>query len=244
MADADAPTVRVCDHCLAEVTQRLVNVAESDQSRSRMKELAKSSSSSSPSSSHEELVKKLQEEMERNASRRAAAMDVPKYDRVQSRGSGQMDRSSSNSSVQRLQMEQQQQQPELYSCQVCGTVAFLPQGSGATCPGCGTAATAGRSAGANQSMLQGPGGGGGGGFSPGPAQGGGINMLLTPPHLWPNAPVGAGPQPHQMAAASGGRMQEVACPTCTAHLQVQLPVYGTETVECGVCSHPFLISAV
>jgi hypothetical protein len=27
------------------------------------------------------------------------------------------------------------------------------------------------------------------------------------------------------------------------HPQVQVPSFGTETVECGVCQHPFLISA-
>ncbi|ERN02319.1 hypothetical protein AMTR_s00084p00172980 [Amborella trichopoda] len=39
------------------------------------------------------------------------------------------------------------------------------------------------------------------------------------------------------------RMREVACPTCTVHLQVQVPSSGSETVECGVCQHPFLVSA-
>ncbi|KAE8659847.1 putative zinc finger protein [Hibiscus syriacus] len=42
---------------------------------------------------------------------------------------------------------------------------------------------------------------------------------------------------------SGRRMKEVACPTCTVHLQVQVPSSGSETVECGVCQHPFLVSA-
>jgi len=42
---------------------------------------------------------------------------------------------------------------------------------------------------------------------------------------------------------SGPRVREVACPTCTVHLQVQVPSSGTETVECGVCQHPFLVSA-
>ncbi|KAF3614334.1 putative GDSL esterase/lipase EXL3-like [Capsicum annuum] len=40
-----------------------------------------------------------------------------------------------------------------------------------------------------------------------------------------------------------GRMKEVACPTCTVHLQVQVPSSGSETIECGVCQHPFLISS-
>ncbi|XP_040382342.1 protein FREE1 [Oryza brachyantha] len=43
--------------------------------------------------------------------------------------------------------------------------------------------------------------------------------------------------------ASGTRMREVACPTCTVHLQVQVPSSGSETVECGVCQHAFLVSA-
>ncbi|KAI4374908.1 hypothetical protein MLD38_012845 [Melastoma candidum] len=39
---------------------------------------------------------------------------------------------------------------------------------------------------------------------------------------------------------SGKRMKEVACPICTVHLQVQVPSSGSETIECGVCQHPFL----
>ncbi|KAL5778242.1 hypothetical protein ACOSP7_011168 [Xanthoceras sorbifolium] len=42
---------------------------------------------------------------------------------------------------------------------------------------------------------------------------------------------------------SGKRMREVACPICTVHLQVQVPSSGSETIECGVCQHPFLVSA-
>lgn len=42
---------------------------------------------------------------------------------------------------------------------------------------------------------------------------------------------------------SGRRMKEVACPTCTVHLQVQVPSSGSETIECGVCQHPFLVTA-
>uniref|UniRef100_A0A1J3FFR3 Lateral signaling target protein 2 n=1 Tax=Noccaea caerulescens TaxID=107243 RepID=A0A1J3FFR3_NOCCA len=42
---------------------------------------------------------------------------------------------------------------------------------------------------------------------------------------------------------SGRRMKEVACPTCTVHLQVQVPISGSETIECGVCQNPFLVSA-
>ncbi|CAM0906416.1 unnamed protein product [Alopecurus aequalis] len=43
--------------------------------------------------------------------------------------------------------------------------------------------------------------------------------------------------------ASGTKMREVACPTCTVHLQVEIPTSGSETVECGVCQHAFLVSA-
>ncbi|XP_078448270.1 RING/FYVE/PHD zinc finger superfamily protein isoform X2 [Wolffia australiana] len=42
---------------------------------------------------------------------------------------------------------------------------------------------------------------------------------------------------------SGKRTREVACPTCTVHLQVQVPSSGSTTVECGVCQHPFLVNA-
>lgn len=42
---------------------------------------------------------------------------------------------------------------------------------------------------------------------------------------------------------SGKRMREVACPTCTVHLQVEVPAVGFETIECSVCQHPFRIDA-
>ncbi|XP_038973981.1 protein FREE1-like [Phoenix dactylifera] len=42
---------------------------------------------------------------------------------------------------------------------------------------------------------------------------------------------------------SGRRMREVAYPTCTVILQVQAPPSGSETIECGVCQHPFLVSS-
>ncbi|KAJ6680998.1 PROTEIN FREE1 [Salix koriyanagi] len=42
---------------------------------------------------------------------------------------------------------------------------------------------------------------------------------------------------------SGRPTREVACPTCTVHLQVQVPSSGSETIECGVCQHPFLVGA-
>ncbi|KAF7136276.1 hypothetical protein RHSIM_Rhsim08G0031800 [Rhododendron simsii] len=42
---------------------------------------------------------------------------------------------------------------------------------------------------------------------------------------------------------SGTRVKDVACPTCTVHLQVQVPASGSETIECSVCQHPFLVNA-
>ncbi|XP_074294499.1 protein FREE1-like [Silene latifolia] len=39
------------------------------------------------------------------------------------------------------------------------------------------------------------------------------------------------------------RKREVECPTCTVHLQVEVPSSGSETIECSVCQHPFLVSA-
>lgn len=43
--------------------------------------------------------------------------------------------------------------------------------------------------------------------------------------------------------ASSRRLREVACPTCTVHLQVEVPASGSETIECSVCQHPFLVGA-
>ncbi|XP_019177440.1 PREDICTED: protein FREE1-like [Ipomoea nil] len=45
------------------------------------------------------------------------------------------------------------------------------------------------------------------------------------------------------SSEGSGRMREVACPICTVHLQVQVPASGSETIECSVCQHPFLVSA-
>ncbi|KAJ1424163.1 Zinc finger, FYVE/PHD-type [Sesbania bispinosa] len=42
---------------------------------------------------------------------------------------------------------------------------------------------------------------------------------------------------------SGRQMKEVACPICTVHLQVLVPSSGSKTIECGVCQHPFLVTA-
>lgn len=45
------------------------------------------------------------------------------------------------------------------------------------------------------------------------------------------------------ADSSDVRMREVACPICTVHLQVRVPASGSETIECSVCQHPFLVNA-
>ncbi|PKU84118.1 protein FREE1 isoform X2 [Dendrobium catenatum] len=47
----------------------------------------------------------------------------------------------------------------------------------------------------------------------------------------------------KLSDSSGKKMREVACPICTVHLQVQVPNSGSETIECGVCQNPFLVSA-
>ncbi|KAK3022970.1 hypothetical protein RJ639_046674 [Escallonia herrerae] len=54
-----------------------------------------------------------------------------------------------------------------------------------------------------------------------------------------NRKISTGPKAH----GSDARLREVECPTCTVHLQVQIPVSGSETIECSVCQHPFLVSA-
>uniref|UniRef100_A0A803KWC6 Uncharacterized protein n=1 Tax=Chenopodium quinoa TaxID=63459 RepID=A0A803KWC6_CHEQI len=45
-----------------------------------------------------------------------------------------------------------------------------------------------------------------------------------------------------MSEGSQSRMRDVACPTCTVHLQVEVPASGSETIECSVCQHPFLVN--
>ncbi|CAO2831348.1 unnamed protein product [Amaranthus hypochondriacus] len=45
------------------------------------------------------------------------------------------------------------------------------------------------------------------------------------------------------AEGSLTRMREVECPTCTVHLQVEVPASGSETIECSVCQNPFMVSA-
>jgi hypothetical protein len=45
------------------------------------------------------------------------------------------------------------------------------------------------------------------------------------------------------SSVSDKRMREVECPTCTVHLQLEVPEYGSKTIECSVCQHPFLVAA-
>ncbi|XP_023766880.1 protein FREE1 [Lactuca sativa] len=42
---------------------------------------------------------------------------------------------------------------------------------------------------------------------------------------------------------SKSNVKEVECPTCTVHLQVEVPITGSKTIECSVCQHPFLVNA-
>ncbi|XP_076910097.1 protein FREE1-like [Bidens hawaiensis] len=42
---------------------------------------------------------------------------------------------------------------------------------------------------------------------------------------------------------SDRKMKEVECPTCTVHLQVDVPASGSKTIECSLCQHPFLVNA-
>ncbi|KAI5069215.1 hypothetical protein GOP47_0015516 [Adiantum capillus-veneris] len=57
-SEEDAPVVRVCDRCLAEVTHRLTNAKET------------SGRAVTAPRTHEDLAKKLQEELERNSSKK------------------------------------------------------------------------------------------------------------------------------------------------------------------------------
>lgn len=162
-SDEEAPIVRVCDRCLAEVTQRLSNAKDI------------SSKPIPTARTHEDLAKKLQEEMERNSSKRSI---------TNSGSTGAKDRSG---------------QTTVLNCNSCGSISLV-NSSSTRCPTCGVdASNTGRSGSFRGSSRSSDG--------------------------------------------SGKRMREVACPTCTVHLQVQVPSSGTETVECGVCQHPFLVSA-
>ncbi|KAL2622434.1 hypothetical protein R1flu_002639 [Riccia fluitans] len=178
--DEDSQPVRVCDRCLAEITQRLENPKPTSTKPSTLR-------------THEDLAKKLQEELERSNAGRKQTLG---------RSSSSHSTGSSNST-------------SVINCSKCGSVTLVT-GSNTRCSNCDTSS---RSAAPDRRS---------GGFS-------GSTALQGPPHLWPSsAPSSDGPAP---------RMREVACPTCTVHLQVQVPAFGTETVECGVCQHPFLVSA-
>ncbi|MCO5610541.1 hypothetical protein L7F22_064780 [Adiantum nelumboides] len=162
-ADEDAPIVRVCDRCLAEVTQRLSNAKEI------------SNRPVSAPRTHEDLAKKLQEELERNSSKKSTTI---------SSSTGAKERSG---------------QTSVLNCSACGSISLV-SGSTTRCPTCGVdSSRSGRESSRGSSWSSSDG--------------------------------------------SSKRMREVACPTCTVHLQVQVPSSGTETVECGVCQHPFLVSA-
>lgn len=166
-AEEDAPIVRVCDRCLAEVTQRLSNAKEIS---SRPVPAART---------HEDLAKKLQEEMERNSSKRSTTT---------SSGTGGGKERAGQTSV--------------LNCNACGSISLV-SGSTTRCPTCGVESSSGGRTGRGSSKGS----------------------------SWSSSD------------GSSKRMREVACPTCTVHLQVQVPSSGTETVECGVCQHPFLVSA-
>eukprot|EP00250_Pteridium_aquilinum_P032857 c4813_g1_i1 orf=266-2470(-) len=170
-AEEDAPIVRVCDRCLAEVTQRLSNAKEI------------SSKPVAAPRTHEDLAKKLQEEMERNSSKRST---------TSSNSTGGKERSG---------------QTTVLNCNACGSISLVNGGT-TRCPACGVdSSKAGRSGRDSTSSAR------------------------EASNSWSSS------------EGSGKRMREVACPTCTVHLQVQVPSSGTETVECGVCQHPFLVSA-
>lgn len=101
------------------------------------------------------------------------------------------------------------------NCTKCGSISLVPSNS-TQCPSCGFKVSEEHGRGQES---------GAGSFGSSPQ---------FSSHFWSNSPAPQGSGPH---------MQEVACPTCTVHLQVQLPSSGTETIECGVCQHPFLVNA-
>eukprot|EP00850_Spirogloea_muscicola_P012481 SM000081S22615 [mRNA] locus=s81:35365:42689:- [translate_table: standard] len=192
-AELDALPVRVCDRCLAEVTQRLSNIQEGGGAAG----LAKVSSQRT----HEDLAKKLRDEMEQNAARQTTSSGGSGGDSsLRSEGSGRT---------------------TVVTCGKCSTVSLVPEAAAAVCPACFATMD--------------------GGLHGSPAAvsdhryGNNLGQLPPgPPHLWPASGGGGSTDPV---------MRNVACPTCTVHLQVQIPAHGTETVECGVCQHPFLRTA-
>ncbi|CAI5977752.1 unnamed protein product [Closterium sp. NIES-64] len=259
-SEPDAAPVRVCDACLAEVTQRLTNEREleaegSFKYPSSTPSAAAASgggtggsggSSSGGSSgagkgggrSHEQLLRQLQQEMERNAS------SVPPAVRNSSSSSSARRHSSTSSAPHSAHRSSSARYgggggggggnaygsgaPVLSTCSRCNAVALLPHPA-ASCPTCGAAAAPSP--------------------SPPPSRGESAGGIPSgPPHLWPGdgGSMGGSGGGGMGGGGSGGgpRMQQVACPTCTVHLEVQLPASGTETVECGVCQHPFLVAAL
>eukprot|EP00850_Spirogloea_muscicola_P005912 SM000027S09693 [mRNA] locus=s27:865963:873365:+ [translate_table: standard] len=191
-AELDALPVRVCDRCLAEVTQRLSNIQEGGGAS-----LAKASSQRT----HEDLAKKLRDEMEQNAARQTTSSNGSVGDTSsRSEGSGRT---------------------TVVTCGKCSTVSLVPEAAAAVCPAC-FATVDGGLHGSSAAVSDHWYGNSMGQLPPGP------------PHLWPASGGGGSNEPV---------MRNVACPTCTVHLQVQIPAHGTETVECGVCQHPFLVAA-
>jgi hypothetical protein len=145
-AEPDAEVVRVCDRCLAEVTQRLTK--------------AKDMSNKVPVlRTHEDLAKTLQEELERNAGRKAERSSSSQDSNLKGTAA-----TSSGTSV--------------LNCSKCGSISLVT-GSVSRCPSCG--------ADTNQNLG---------------------------PQSWSNSSA-----PTQ---GSNTKMREVACPTCTVHLQVFL----------------------
>jgi ribosomal protein L37E len=164
----------------------------------RLSNVKETSSKTSVQHTHEDLAKKLQEELERNASRKAA------HNSQSSSSSSMSSSTNTNSSA-----------TSVLNCTKCGSISLVPSNS-TQCPSCGFKVSEEHGRGQES---------GAGSFGSSPQ---------FSSHFWSNSPAPQG---------SGPRMQEVACPTCTVHLQVQLPSSGTETVECGVCQHPFLVNA-
>ncbi len=110
----------------------------------------------------------VQEELERNASRKAAR-------------NSQSSSTNTNSSA-----------TSVLNCTKCGSISLVPSNS-TQCPSCGFKVSEEHGRGQES---------GAGSFGSSPQ---------FSSHFWSNSPAPQG---------SGPRMQEVACPTCTVHLQV------------------------
>eukprot|EP00271_Cylindrocystis_brebissonii_P016138 TRINITY_DN39366_c0_g1_i1.p1 TRINITY_DN39366_c0_g1~~TRINITY_DN39366_c0_g1_i1.p1 ORF type:complete len:639 (-),score=115.27 TRINITY_DN39366_c0_g1_i1:298-2214(-) len=188
-AEPGAPAVRVCDHCLAEVTQRLTHAKETGAGVSPVAAKAAPGGAGAPRS-HQDLAKQLEEELQRNTRRAAASASAAAAEGQRGTGGGGTGGGGNG-------------RPEgaswLLSCKNCHTVTVAGPGQDA-CPSCGVRAGA--------------------------------------PDNGTTRAGGVGP-----AAQPRRNLQQVVCPTCTVHLEVEVPSVGTETVECGVCAHPFLVGS-